>query len=252
MVWNTLEAKLSTPRMSRYLQKNQNKHDRAAEAYVHNMKIAESLVSIFHVLEVSLRNGIQKEMAIEYNRLDWYEEWNDPADANLQKLYNKIADAKRALGARRVKASPDNIVAELSFGFWTSLFNRATTNKLSKPLMRVFYSCPKSMRQPDKMRTRLNKGRDLRNRCFHHEPLLWQPLMDIHRDILEVVKWIDPSLHAWVQSHDRVASTVHEWMTWRDAPVPSPTPCHLQSAPASTCVAHPPNELSSPTDTLID
>lgn len=86
MVWNTLEAKLSTPRMSRYLQKNQNKHDRAAEAYVHNMKIAESLVSIFHVLEVSLRNGIQKEMAIEYNRLDWYEEWNDPADADLQKL----------------------------------------------------------------------------------------------------------------------------------------------------------------------
>ena len=48
------------------------------------------------------------------------------------------------------------------------------------------------------------------------------------------------------------ASTVHEWTTWRDAPVPSPTPSQLQSAPASTCVAHPPNELSSPTDTLID
>ncbi|RMO07154.1 hypothetical protein ALQ46_01589 [Pseudomonas savastanoi pv. phaseolicola] len=73
MVWQTLEAKLSTPRMSRYLKGNRDK-DRAAEAYVHNMKIAESLVSVFHVLEVAVRNGIQKEMAWEYGRDDWYEE----------------------------------------------------------------------------------------------------------------------------------------------------------------------------------
>jgi hypothetical protein len=47
MVWQTLESKLSTPRMSRYLKGSKNKQARAAEAYVHNMKIAESLVSVF-------------------------------------------------------------------------------------------------------------------------------------------------------------------------------------------------------------
>ena len=218
MVWQTLEAKLSTPRMSRYLKHNKNEQSRAAEAYVHNMRIAESFVSIFHVLEVALRNGIQKEMAIEYRRQDWYEAWDNSGNADLQKLYNKITDAKRALASRKVKATPDNIVAELSFGFWTSLFNRASIHKLSKPLMRVFFSCPKNMRQPDKMRARLNKGRDLRNRCFHHEPLLWQPLMDIHRDLLEIVKWIDRDLHAWAVSHDRVALTVKDWVAWKDAP----------------------------------
>lgn len=218
MVWHTLEAKLSTPRMSRYLQKNKYKQDRAVQAYVHNMKVAESLVSIFHVLEVALRNGIQKEMAIEYKRADWYEEWSNTGDADLQKLYDKIAGAKQELRIRKVTITPDNVVAELSFGFWTSLFNRVTSMKLSKPLMRVFYYCPKHMRQPDNIRTRLNKGRNLRNRCFHHEPLLWLPLKELHRDILEVIKWIDPALHAWIRCHDRVTDTVHDWTTWRDAP----------------------------------
>ncbi|MEA9975991.1 MULTISPECIES: hypothetical protein [unclassified Pseudomonas] len=221
MVWQTLEAKLSTPRMSRYLQGNKNKQARAAEAYVHNMKIAESLVSVFHVFEVALRNGIQKEMALEYDRDDWYEEWKNSRDTGLQRLYNKVAEAKNELNNRRISITPDNIVAELSFGFWTSLFNRATIICLSKPLMRVFYSCPKSMRQPDTIRTRLNKGRDLRNRCFHHEPLLWQPLFELHRDISEVIKWIDPSLHAWLKSHDRVPDTLSDWGKWKAAPEPT-------------------------------
>jgi hypothetical protein len=106
MVWQTLEAKLSTPRMSRYLKHNKNEQSRAAEAYVHNMRIAESFVSIFHVLEVALRNGIQKEMAIEYRRQDWYEAWDNSGNADLQKLYNKITDAKRALAPVRSRLLP--------------------------------------------------------------------------------------------------------------------------------------------------
>lgn len=217
MVWQTLEAKLSAPRMSRYLQGNKNREVRAAEAYVHNMKIAESFVSIFHVLEVSLRNGIQKEMALEYGRDDWYEDWSTSANPHLQRLYSKVAEAKKTLRGRSVLLTPDNVVAELSFGFWTSLFNRATIISFSKPLMRVFYSCPKRMRQPDHIRTRLNKGRDLRNRCFHHEPLLWHPLHELHRDISEVIKWIDPNLYAWIRTHDRAPSTLAAWVKWKDA-----------------------------------
>ncbi|MBC3363004.1 Abi family protein [Pseudomonas sp. SWRI154] len=229
MVWQTLEAKLSTPRMSRYLKSNKDKQARAAEAYVHNMKIAESLVSVFHVLEVALRNGIQKEMTLEYGQSDWYEKWNGTGDVDLQRLYEKVAEAKRELRKRKVTITPDNIVAELSFGFWTSLFNRATIHSLSKPLMRVFYSCPKGMRKPDNIRTRLNKGRDLRNRCFHHEPLLWQPLFELHRDISEIIKWIDPGLHAWIANHDRVPDTLRDWVNWKEAAEP-PQPDRLAKA----------------------
>ncbi|MFJ3484624.1 hypothetical protein ACIPL1_14750 [Pseudomonas sp. NPDC090202] len=218
MVWQTLEEKLSTPRMSRYLKSTDGKHARAVEAYVHNMKVAEALVSIFHVLEVALRNGIQREMALAYCRADWYEEWHTADDIGLRTLYSNVNEARKGLRNRRVEITPDSIVAELSFGFWTSLFNRTNIMNLSKPLMRVFHHCPKNMRKPDNIRARLNKGRELRNRCFHHEPLLWQPLFEIHRDLLEIIRWIDPVLHAWITVHDRVPATLTEWLKWRNAP----------------------------------
>ncbi|WLI05140.1 Abi family protein [Pseudomonas sp. FP597] len=173
MVWQTLEAKLSTPRMSRYLKGHRGNQDHAAAAYVHNMRIAESLVSIFHVLEVSLRNGIQREMVREYQRDDWYEVFRASTNVELLSSYQKVDAARTALQKRGVNPGPDEITAELSFGFWTSLFNRRAFPDVSKPLMKVFFYCPKNAKKAHVIRSRLNNARDLRNRCFHHEPLLW-------------------------------------------------------------------------------
>ncbi|MCY1297394.1 hypothetical protein D9M69_452220 [compost metagenome] len=232
MVWHTLETKLSTPRMNRYLKGHQGKQDLAAQAYVHNMRIAESLVSIFHVLEVGLRNGIQREMAREFKRDDWYEELDGTGNNDLQTSYAKVVNARAALNSRGAKLTPDDITAEMSFGFWTSLFNRGAFPVVSKPLMRVFHYCPKHAKKADFIRSRLNKARDLRNRCFHHEPLLWQPLFELHRDITELIKWIDPDLCAWIKEHDRLPAMLAEWNTWRaEAKKVKDEPAREQSGP---------------------
>lgn len=217
MVWQTLEAKLSTPRMNRYLMGHQGNKEHAAAAYVHNMRIAESLVSIFHVLEVGLRNSIQREMVREYRRDDWYEAFKASTNPELRSSYQKVDDARTALMKRGVDPGPDDITAELSFGFWTSLFNRKAFPDVSKPLMKVFFCCPRNAKKADVIRSRLNNARDLRNRCFHHEPLLWQPLFALHRDITEVVQWIDPDLCAWLKSHDRLPTALVDWSHWREA-----------------------------------
>lgn len=217
MVWQTLEAKLSTPRMSRYLKGHQGNQDHAAQAYVHNMRIAESLVSIFHVLEVALRNAIQREMVREYQRDDWFEEFDGSTNSDLVSSYAKVAEARTSLKKRGVTASADDITAELNFGFWTSLFNRKAFLDVSKPLMRVFHYAPKNSKKADVIRSRLNNARDLRNRCFHHEPLLWQPIFDLHRDITEIVQWIDPGLCAWLKAHDRLPAAVVDWNNWKEA-----------------------------------
>lgn len=217
MVWQTLEAKLSTPRMNRYLRGHQGNQDHAAAAYVHNMRIAESLVSIFHVLEVGLRNGIQREMVREFQREDWYEAFKDSTNPELLSSYKKVDDARTALRKRGVNPSPEALTAELSFGFWAALFNRKAFPDVSKPLMKVFFYCPKHARRADVIRSRLNNARGLRNRCFHHEPLLWQPLFDLHRDILEMVQWIDPRLCIWIKNHDRLPTALADWSNWKEA-----------------------------------
>lgn len=217
MVWKTLEAKLSTPRMNRYLKGHQGNQDHAAQAYVHNMRIAESLVSIFHVLEVGLRNAVQREMVREYKREDWYEEFKDSTNRELASSYAKVVEARASLAKRGMTPSADDITAELSFGFWTTLFNRKAFPEVSKPLMRVFHHCPKNSKDANVIRSRLNNARDLRNRCFHHEPLLWKPIYNLHRDITEVVKWIDPALCTWIKAHDRLPAALIDWNNWKES-----------------------------------
>lgn len=181
------------------------------------MRIAESLVSIFHVLEVSLRNGIQREMVREYQRDDWYEVFRASTNVELLSSYQKVDAARTALQKRGVNPGPDEITAELSFGFWTSLFNRRAFPDVSKPLMKVFFYCPKNAKKAHVIRSRLNNARDLRNRCFHHEPLLWQPLFNLHRDITEIVQWIDPGLCVWIKGHDRLPAVLVDWRNWKEA-----------------------------------
>ncbi len=113
------------------------------------------------------------------------------------------------------------------------MFNRKAFPDVSKPLMRVFHYAPKNSKKADVIRSRLNNARDLRNRCFHHEPLLWQPIYELHRDITEIVQWIDPGLCAWLKAHDRRPSAVLDWNNWKEAA----RRAAAQTAPAKAAVA---------------
>ncbi|WP_191994375.1 hypothetical protein [Pseudomonas umsongensis] len=83
--------------------------------------------------------------------------------------------------------------------------------------MRVFHHVPKNSKKADVIRGRLNNARDLRNRSFHHEPLLWQPIYFRHRDITKIVQWIDPGLCTWLKTHDRLPAAVVDWNNWKEA-----------------------------------
>lgn len=219
MPWTTLEAHLSSPRMGRYLKHCGGDKVRAVGAYTHNMLIGEAFIPALHVLEVALRNGIHSCMSSHHGRDDWYEVWVGDPDFDEQLGY--VREAKRKLAQRGEPTSADKVVAELNFGFWTSLFNRKIIIHTSKPLMLTFPRCPKGQRQPDTIRSKLNKIRNLRNRCFHHEPMVWMPLHALHRDAHEVIKWISPDLHLWLSAHDRLPATLRAWQVWSaSAPVP--------------------------------
>lgn len=212
MSWTTLEAHLSSPRMGRYLKHCRGDKIRAVDAYTHNMLIGEAFIPALHVLEVALRNGIHSRMASHHLRDDWYEVWVGNPDFDEQLGY--VREAKRKLAQRGESTSADKVVAELNFGFWTSLFNRKIIIHTSKPLMLAFPRCPKGQRQPDTIRSKLNKIRSLRNRCFHHEPMVWMPLPALHRDAHEVIKWISPDLQLWLSAHDRLPATLSAWHAW--------------------------------------
>lgn len=211
MHWNDLERHFSPARLGRYHQACHRNDSLAAEAYAHNLRLSEAMLPMLNVLEIALRNGIHLKLTQFYGRADWWEAWiGDPA-FNWQN--KEVSSAKDKLARRKEKQTPDKVVAELTFGFWSSLFNKSFQTLLWKELRLVFPRCPKPQRQRHTVSAALNQIRDLRNRVFHHEPLLWLTprLIDQHALALGTIGWLDPNLPTWLAGYDRIPPT---WLTW--------------------------------------
>lgn len=215
MNWNDLEKHFSPARLGRYLAARGGDATKAAADYSSNILLSEAMVPMLNVLEIALRNGIHARLSKLYKRDDWWEAWVGNSAFSWQN--KKVASAKAKLTRRHESLTPDKVLAELTFGFWSSLFNTQFHTVLWKDLRFVFACCPKSKRQRHNISAALNKIRDLRNRVFHHEPLLWlkPTLPDQHTVGVTVINWIDPQLGKWLGNHDRLLATWAGWVATR-------------------------------------
>jgi hypothetical protein len=212
MNWNDLEKHFSPARLGRYRAARGGDTAKAAADYSCNVLLSEAMVPMLNVLEITLRNGIHARLSRLYRRTDWWEAWvGDPA---FRWQNQEVANAKAKLIRRHEPQTPDKVLAELTFGFWSSLFNTHFQTVLWKDLRLVFARCPKPQRQRHNISAALNQIRDLRNRVFHHEPLLWltPTLLDQHAVGVTVINWVDPQLGHWLSNHDRLPSTWAKWI----------------------------------------
>jgi hypothetical protein len=216
MEWSELEICFSSPRLNRYATAYKGDTAKAAAAYPYNLQLAESLLPSLNVLEITLRNSVHARLTDKYKDPAWWasQEWRD--DGNFTWQNDRISTAKADLARRCEPQTPDKIVAELSFGFWTSLFNSQFQDNLWGPLRHAFPRCPKNIRKRDTISKALAQVRDLRNRAFHHEPLLWlgPTLAEQHATGLQVIEWLNPNLCKWLAPLDRLPQT---WKLWKEA-----------------------------------
>ena len=214
MNWNELEKHFSAARLGRYSVARGGDTTKAAADYSSNLLLSEAMVPMLNVLEIALRNGIHVRLSKLYGRGDWWEAWRDEPGFDWQN--KQVIGAKEKLRRHKEPQTVDKILAELTFGFWSSLFNAQFQDVLWKDLRLVFTRCPKPERQRRHISSALNQIRDLRNRVFHHEPLLWlaPELLDQHQIGVKVINWLDPQLAHWLEGHDRLPLA---WKVWKDA-----------------------------------
>ena len=115
---SALEASLSAPRFGAYLKETGFKRDRAVRLYLWNIMLGQSFHFPLHVLEVTLRNAIARAFVAGYQ-----EKWWREATARTfldQWAIEQIGDARRRINKRKKQATADEIIATLSFGFWTA------------------------------------------------------------------------------------------------------------------------------------
>jgi hypothetical protein len=173
--------------------------------YLWNMALCESLYSPLQMVEVALRNSLQRALEDHFHTPRWYDE---AACSRLltSTQQTQIVQAKQNLQRWNKPDSPGRVVAELTFGFWTAFFNKrfAQSGDVVRLAADVFHGAPKSQRDLRSLNRRLTRMRDLRNRVFHHERIIhWRDLDEQHASILEVIGWMAPELRELAEALDR-------------------------------------------------
>jgi hypothetical protein len=203
---------ISKERIEPYLIHHQADLEKAMLHYKGNILISESFYPLLAVLEIGLRNSIDYQLTKRFNDRHWYENMEFIRIATRFQI-NKISDAKSNILSEKKEITPGRIISELSFGFWTSLFDVRFEMTLWKSLRLTFPNCPKQIRQRKTMSSKFNSIRKLRNRIFHHEAISWNlSVLDKYKlELIEGIEWLDKDLMNWVDGLNHVDETINQY-----------------------------------------
>lgn len=194
-----LEDLFSEQRLKPYFAKF-NDHHQAIQLYKRNIQLSESFYTTLSVVEIALRNAINNSCKQYFSDEYWFK------NVLPEELLARIARVENNIIVQKKIPHNDRIVSELTFGFWTSLFNRRYAALLWKPLHQVFHNMPHHLRQRALISPKLNAIRIFRNRVYHYEPISWsfRALQYQHANILDILNWLDKDLAEWITDIDRL------------------------------------------------
>jgi hypothetical protein len=177
---NLIEQFISQKRISSYTDMDE---------YITNLTFSKSSYIPLSVLEIALRNAINRFLSYVVGE-QWYEDTNFLTQDSIR----KVEEAKRVLQSRRENPSKDKIIAELSFGFWVNLFKKPYDKKLRiKELKKIFPNLPNANEKlinREVLFRELNHIRNFRNRVFHYEKVINKDnYNNVHDEIFEILSY---------------------------------------------------------------
>lgn len=191
---------LSESRFDRYLKRAGGEVDVAVRLYDWNVQVSAAFYGPLHWLEVSLRNALHHRLRERFGREDW---WRTAQLADNAKF--KIGRARRKV-ERRAEFTADDVVAELTFGFWVSLLSRTHDRQIWVPAAhRAFpnFTGPRNALHNDFMGML-----DFRNRVMHHEPIYYLDLPEYHERIYRLLGYLSPDAARHAERTDRISAVL--------------------------------------------
>lgn len=189
----TIVDVLSPERFETYRQWALGNDALGVQLYSYNVQLSTALYGPLHMLEIALRN-VSDRTLISAVGVDWIDDLAILASAYQRRC---VADARAQLRREGKAANHSQMIAELNFGFWTSLFGREA-NHLWRVLRPMFQA---RGIQRGVIAAQLRDLRHLRNRIAHYEPILALPLAQRYASITTLTGYLSPSAAAWIHQH---------------------------------------------------
>lgn len=202
--FSSLAVGITEDRIAPYRASDEHSESGAYGTYAWNIALCESLYPALNCLEISLRNSIHSAALQEFGVEDWFKgrlHRNELETLTLR--YNELSSR-----SRQQSIGINELIGDLSLGFWVSLFRSRYEQVLWPKLLEpVFPHWDKGGRTRRNAYARLDRIRRLRNLVFHHGAIWhWTDLADQHRLILETIGWISPAMLAATRLLDRFDS----------------------------------------------
>lgn len=203
-----IDALVSQERLRPYIRAAGDDPGLAQELYEWSSRLSAAAFGVVAQLEVLQRNAIDREMS-KYLRevqrgIPWF---LMPFGGDHEVVQNAVLTTRLRLRALK-KESRHQIVAHLSFGFWTGLVGSKYEELWRSTLHKAFPGAPNGQRK--RVAGQIDAIRSFRNRIAHHDSLLNVDVPFEYRRILNVAEWIDPNAKAWLENLSQLMDVYRE------------------------------------------
>ena len=194
---NNLVNLFSSNRLSSYKYDINDTDSIVLERYLYNIEVSKSLYPLLSIFEIYLRNRINQAIETVIKQ-DWLLQELNQQSILLPNEHKKLLDAKQKLTNKGHKnISKDDLIAELSLGFWIHLCTKRYKTALwhKQGFFRIVFADYPNFSEFDKLSKEfpvLQIMLKLRNRVFHHEIIINHPygINNCYTDLRRLLSYI--------------------------------------------------------------
>ncbi len=216
VAFSILNSTFSKARISPYLEKDDSAIQ-VLEKYHANISLSEAMHPTLHYFEVCLRNRIDQVIKKHYGA-DWL--INYPRQLILSEQDIKKIESIASKVRRENKKEPvhDDIVAQMTFGFWCSFFHRKYDPAIwhrKDAVKMIFPNLPRVNRKRAYIENKILTIKEIRNRIAHHEPV-WNrkiSIIEAHTICHELIHAMSNDAVEMLKSIDRFSSVYQKLVT---------------------------------------
>lgn len=198
-----LRTALSEPRFATYLAKGGNDERYALALYLYNVRVAKAFMFPLGVAEVTLRNSIDTQLVALYGS-DWH---RDAYFRGSVLTAESLTALDKAISRAGVNAARGQVIAELTFDFWSNLLRPTYGSFWRTNLNIIFPNIPRGLSRRD-VQAIVRDINIFRNRVAHHEPVLDLNITDIHAKIVHLVALQCGETAAWLKHHSTLSTAI--------------------------------------------
>ncbi len=197
------ERTISPNRWQTYLKAAGYKQELALRLYLWNAAIGQSFHFPLQVAEIALRN-VSNNVLCDRFGVDW------PRDQGFRAALGPrhSSDIEKAITrlANKYGSQPitDQIVASLTLGFWAALVHSRYHTAIWAGYESDALPNLAPLEGMADVSVAVSEIQTLRNRIFHHEPLIGRNLSGDYGHILKLLGWICGQTKVWMRTHSSV------------------------------------------------